>query len=110
MSDNPSGVRHPGAGCSGPANHQVLGHLTLALAERLGALIDFDGLLRSPTPRDGTGNRAFPDLARALVASLPGRVAGVSYDTGGGDRWSRHVGEVEFLEAWPQHPGFHLVR
>lgn len=75
-----------GAGCSGPANHQVLGHLTLALAERLGALIDFDGLLSCPTPRDDTDNGAFLERARALVASLPGRVAEISYDTGGSGR------------------------
>ncbi|MFI2740961.1 DUF6368 family protein [Streptomyces sp. NPDC018711] len=99
-----------GAGCSGPANHEVLGHLALALAERLDALIDFDGLLSYPTPRDDTGNGAFLDRARALVASLPGRVAEVSYDTGGGGRWFRHVGDVEFLAAWLQHPGFHLVK
>ncbi|MCX4986018.1 DUF6368 family protein [Streptomyces sp. NBC_00572] len=99
-----------GAGCSGPANHQVLGHLTIALAERLGALIDFDGLLGHPTPRDDTGDGAILDRSRSLVASLPGSVAEVSYDTGGGGRSFRHVGDVEFLEAWLQHPGFHLVK
>ncbi|MFJ9799999.1 DUF6368 family protein [Streptomyces wuyuanensis] len=99
-----------GAGCSGPANHQVLGHLALALAERLDALIDFDGLLSCPTPRDDTGNEESLDRARVLVASLPGRVAEVSYDTGGGGRWFRHIGDVEFLAAWLQHPGFHLVK
>ncbi|MBP0450499.1 hypothetical protein J5Y04_13170 [Kitasatospora sp. RG8] len=99
-----------GAGCSGPTNHLVLGHLTLALAERLGALIDFDGLLSYPTPREDTGDEALLERARALVGSLPGRVAEVSYDTWGGGRWFRHVGDVEFLSAWLQHPGFHLVK
>ncbi|XIE77168.1 DUF6368 family protein [Streptomyces sp. SBR177] len=99
-----------GAGCSGPANHQALGHLALALAERLDALIDFDGLLSYPTPGDDTGNASALGRARALVASLPGRVAEVSYDTGGGGRWFRHVGDVRFLAAWLQHPGFHLVK
>ncbi|MEK2491188.1 DUF6368 family protein [Kitasatospora purpeofusca] len=99
-----------GAGCSGPANHRALGHLTLALAERLGALIDFDGLLSCPTPRDDTGDGALLDRARALTASLPGRLTEISYETWGGGRWFRHVGDVEFLEAWLQHPGFHLVK
>lgn len=99
-----------GAGCSGPANHRMLGHLALALAERLDTLIDFDGLLGHSTPRDDTSNEAPLDRARALVASLPGRVAEVSYDTGGGRRWFRHVGDVAFLAAWLQHPGFHLVK
>ncbi|MEU7468849.1 DUF6368 family protein [Streptomyces sp. NPDC044984] len=99
-----------GSGCSGPANHRMLGHLALALAERLDALIDFDGVLGYPTPRDETCDEDDLTRARALATSLPGRVAEVSYDTGGGGRWFRHVGDVEFLAAWLRHPGFHLVK
>ncbi|MGW0032762.1 DUF6368 family protein [Streptomyces sp. NPDC003314] len=62
-----------------------------------------------PRPRDGTGDEAPPDRARALIASLPGGVAEVSYDTGGGGRWFRRVGDVKYLAAWPRHPGFHPV-
>lgn len=98
------------AGCSGAVNHMPLGHLALALARRLGALIDFDGVLGYPTPRDETVDDAHLARARALVASLPGMVAEVSYDTGSGSRWFRHVGDVEFLAAWLRHPEFHLVK
>ncbi|MEU2179335.1 DUF6368 family protein [Streptomyces thermolilacinus] len=45
-----------------------------------------------------------------MASDLPGRLAEVSYDTGGGGRWLRHVGDVEFLEAWLQHPDFHLIK
>ncbi|MGA5363523.1 DUF6368 family protein [Streptomyces purpurascens] len=48
--------------------------------------------------------------ARALVASLPGQVKEVSYDTGGGGRWMRHVGDTEFLAAWLRHPDFHMIK
>lgn len=88
----------------------LLGHLALALARRLGALIDFDGVLGYPTPRDETVDDAHLARARALVASLPGMVAEVSYDTGSGSRWFRHVSDVEFLAAWLRHPEFHLVK
>jgi hypothetical protein len=98
------------AGCSGPENHLLLGHLALGMARRLGALVDFDGILGYPTPRDDTRDEADLATARALVASLPGMVAEVSYDTGGGGRWLRHVGDVEFLTAWLEHPDFHLVK
>ncbi|MFJ7326262.1 DUF6368 family protein [Streptomyces cyaneofuscatus] len=27
-----------------------------------------------------------------------------------GPRWLRHVGDVEFLEAWLRHPDFHLIK
>lgn len=98
-----------GAGRSGSVHHLPLGHLALMLAERLDALIDFDGVLGHPTPRDGTDGDAFLGRSRALVASLPGSVAEVSYDTGGGGRWFRHVGDAEFLRSWLSHPQFHLV-
>ncbi|MFJ7132571.1 DUF6368 family protein [Streptomyces fungicidicus] len=98
-----------GADCSGSENHLLLGHMTLALARRLGALVDFDGVLGYPTPRDETRDEEDLTKARALVTSLPGTVVEVSYSTGGGGRWVRHVGDVEFLTAWLRHPDFHLV-
>ncbi|MFJ8401419.1 DUF6368 family protein [Streptomyces microflavus] len=100
-----------GAGCSGSVNHVLLGHLTLALARRLDALVDFDGLLGGHrTAGDDMSNEAVLARARALASDLPGRLVEVSYDTGGGGRWLRHVGDVEFLEAWLQHPDFHLIK
>lgn len=48
-----------GAGCSGSVNHVLLGHLTLALARRFDALVDFDGLLSGhPTAGDDLSNEA----------------------------------------------------
>ncbi|MDK0524465.1 DUF6368 family protein [Streptomyces sp. ML-6] len=100
-----------GAGCSGPVNHVLLGHLALALAPRLDALVDFDGLLsRHPAAGDDTGDEAMPARARALASDLPGIVAEVSYDTWDGERGLRHVGDVQFLQAWLQHPDFHLIK
>ena len=102
-----------GAAYSGPTNHRLLGHLALALALalRLGALIDFDGLLTSPPASGaGSGDADVLDRARPLASARPGSPTEVSYDTGGGGRYYRHVGDVEFLEAWLRHPYFHLVK
>ncbi|MGV9267242.1 DUF6368 family protein [Kitasatospora sp. NPDC003701] len=100
-----------GAGCSGLVNHVLLGHLALALARRLDALVDFGGLLSSrPAVGEDTGNEAVLARARVLASAFPGRLAEVSYDTWGGGRWLRHVGDVEFLQAWLQHPDFHLIK
>jgi hypothetical protein len=97
-----------GVGCSGSVNHVLLGHLTLALARRLDALVDFDGLLGVTPSQAATlaTRQAWPGREHWR----PGRLAEVSYDTGGGGRWLRHVGDVEFLEAWLQHPDFHLTK
>ncbi|WP_405834716.1 MULTISPECIES: DUF6368 family protein [unclassified Streptomyces] len=72
-------------------------------------MIDFDGVLGF-IPGDRMHEAADLARARALVASLPGTLREVSYDTGGGDRWIRHVGDREFLTAWLQHPDFHLIK
>ncbi|WP_327308982.1 DUF6368 family protein [Streptomyces sp. NBC_01298] len=96
------------AGSSGQVNHMLLGHLALAFAQRLHAVIDFDGVLGF-TPGDRAEEAADLARARALVASLPGTVREVSYDTGGGYRWIRHVGDLQFLSAWLRHPDFRLV-
>ncbi|MCX4740870.1 DUF6368 family protein [Streptomyces antibioticus] len=96
-------------GCSGQVNHILLGHMAVAFAQRLHAMIDFDGVL-GYTPGNRTQEAANLARARALVASLPGTVREVSYDTGGGDRWIRHVGDLQFLSAWLQHPDFRLVK
>ncbi|MFJ9434832.1 DUF6368 family protein [Streptomyces sp. NPDC101490] len=50
------------------------------------------------------------ERARALASVLPGELAEVSYDTGGGGRWLRHDGDVEFLQTWLQRPDFHLIK
>ncbi|MFD4689016.1 DUF6368 family protein [Streptomyces sp. NPDC058463] len=100
-----------GAGCSGSVNHILLGHLALAFARRLDALVDFDGLLSShPAAGGDAGDEVLLARARVLASVLPGRLAEVSYDTGGGGRWLRHVGDVEFLQAWLRHPDFHLIK
>ncbi|MEV5989407.1 DUF6368 family protein [Streptomyces sp. NPDC052051] len=96
------------AGVSGQVNHTLLGHLALAFARRLHALIDFDGVL-GYTPGDRRQEATDLARARAMVASLPGTLREVSYDTGRGDRWIRHVGDEEFLTAWLHHPDFHLI-
>jgi hypothetical protein len=96
------------AGRSGPVNHVLVGHLALVLAQRLDALIDFDDVLAYPVTRDESRDPADLDRSRALVASLPGWTAEVSYDTGGGGRRLRHVGDAEFLAAWLRHPEFRL--
>ncbi|MCZ4606228.1 DUF6368 family protein [Streptomyces sp. Lzd4kr] len=97
-----------GAYSSGPVNHVLVGHLALELARRWNTPIDFDGLLAYPFARDESPDPADLDRARALVASLPGAIAEVSYATGGGGRWMRHVGDAEFLAAWLRHPQFRL--
>ncbi|MFE2726509.1 DUF6368 family protein [Kitasatospora sp. NPDC059327] len=63
-----------------------------------------------PTAGDDTSNEAVLTRAKALASTLPGRLAEVSHDTWGGGRWFRHVGDVEFLEAWLHHPDFHLIK
>ncbi|MFI7288543.1 DUF6368 family protein [Streptomyces anulatus] len=97
-----------GAGRAGSVNHVLLGRPTPALARRLDALVDFDGLLGS---RRAAGDEGGPGRGEFMGVSLPGRLTEVSiYDIGDGGLWLRHVGDVESLEAWLYHPDFHLIK
>ncbi|MFF4652605.1 DUF6368 family protein [Streptomyces sp. NPDC001380] len=98
-----------GAFCSGPVNHAFLGRLAFALARRLGALVDFDGVLGCTAPGQGAADGTGLAEARALVSPLPGRTAEVSYGMGAGGRRFRHIGDADFLAAWLDHPAFRLV-
>ncbi|MEU6425626.1 DUF6368 family protein [Microbispora sp. NPDC046973] len=102
------------AAASGRTNHLLLGYVALVIARRLGALVDFDGLLgyghRLSEP--DTENEARRAEAWQLVSSLPGVIREVSWDRrdgDGGHGWS-HVGDPEFLAAWLEHPEFHLIK
>lgn len=95
---------------SSDTHHVLLGHLALALARRLNALIDFDGVLGYAGTLDESRVAGELARARALVADLPGTLVEVSYETARGHCCYRHVGDAEFLAAWLRHPRFRLVK
>ncbi|MEV1143373.1 DUF6368 family protein [Micromonospora sp. NPDC049799] len=97
------------AGCNDILDHRVLGALALALARRLDALVDFDGLLATGGPSTTATLEETAGEARAVLGALPGRLWEVTYDMATGHRWAYHVGDAEFLAAWLRHPRFHLV-
>lgn len=83
------------AGCNTPADHRLLGHLTLALSRRLNAMIDFDGNL---------------GRAAARLAQTSGRLLELPYESAAGSRLTSHIGDSDFLEAWLRHEDFHLIK
>ncbi|SNS04050.1 hypothetical protein SAMN05216276_100327 [Streptosporangium subroseum] len=102
------------ANASGHINHLLLGYLALAMAHRLGALIEFDGLLGYGHRLLELGAESGDHRAEAwqLVSSLPGVIKEVSWGTPDDDEgqgWF-HVGDAEFLAAWLAHPEFHLIK
>ncbi|MFF2519384.1 DUF6368 family protein [Streptomyces sp. NPDC058086] len=98
---------------SGQENHLLLGHLAQFLAERFAALIDLGGLLGYRFCVHGTSRGEEENLlaeARALASSLPGRVWEMPYAAHGGGCGYSHVGDLEFLAAWLDHPNFRMIK
>jgi hypothetical protein len=79
--------------------HQVLGELTLYLADRHDGLICYETRLwpwwdLSKIPQGDPRHRC-----EELIARMPGRLL----EVGG-----RHIGDVEFARAWLRSPVFHM--
>ena len=107
------------AGVNRSDNHQVLGELTLHLARTFGGVVDFGGALMHPESwmvflrGIGRGGRDWSELAaptERMLAALPGRVVAIEYKTSLGGTWVHHVGDVEFLAGWLEHPSFHMIK
>ncbi|MFH0521164.1 DUF6368 family protein [Streptomyces sp. M41] len=52
------------------------------------------------------GERRTTEEVRSGVVPWLAKVVEISYDTGGGGRWVRHVGDAVFLQVWLRHPQF----
>jgi hypothetical protein len=99
------------ASCNGWNDHVLLGRLSLFLAERFNALIDFGGLLGHRNDASDQDQTACLAEARAMASSLPGRVWEMPYVTyGAGGCAYSHVGDREFLAAWLDHPDFRMIK
>lgn len=100
--------------CNQPEDHRVLGELSLALAERLGGIIDMDGLIvPRAVPyavwRDAPWSAVRPDV-EAFTAAMPGKAVAIPYQTWGGEEWATHTVDTAFLRAWLRHPEFRMIK
>lgn len=96
---------------SGRDSHRALAEIGLAIAERLGGVIDFCGLL---APFRGLSDSRSWDEVQAdaadHLAGLPGKVVVIPYETADGGIWGGHVGDATFLRAWLGHPNFRMIK
>ncbi|MFH8626023.1 DUF6368 family protein [Streptomyces vietnamensis] len=61
----------------------------------------------TPRPRSPRWDHASGAISSSLIGTLSARPVGILSVA---QQWFRHVGDVKFLAAWLQHPGFHLVK
>lgn len=101
-----------------PEDHQLLGRLTLRLAEQYHGIVDFEGALfpKLPAPvvpRWLLGDAPWEAVAAAsrnLTRQLPGMLIELQYELGAGRTWASHVADTTFLRAWLAHPDFHMIK
>ena len=99
-----------------PEDHRILGEIALAVAQRLGGLIDLGGLI---VPRHVF--LSTPDFwnapwstvqssVRAFTESMPGTAVALTYRPSSEREWASHTIDVAFLQAWLRHPEFHMIK
>jgi hypothetical protein len=99
-------------------DHQILAELALHLATTYCGIIDFCGALVPPSAR-----RTYPDRSISTcdwetiesdcnrwIASFPGKVIGLPYETARGTLWATHLSDPDFLRGWLRSPEFHMIK
>ncbi|WP_428391709.1 DUF6368 family protein [Lichenicoccus sp.] len=97
-------------------DHRILGEIALALAQRLGGVIDLCGLI---VPRQVS--LSIPDFwnapwsavqsgARAFTEAMPGIAVARTYRPMPEREWASHTVDAAFLQAWLSHPEFHMIK
>ncbi|HKF38811.1 MAG TPA: DUF6368 family protein, partial [Ktedonobacteraceae bacterium] len=50
------------------------------------------------------------DEMSAYVRAMPGSIYEIEYTAAAGHRWVYHIVDVAFLQAWMEHPRFHMIK
>jgi hypothetical protein len=101
--------------CSQSSDHQILGEITLALAERFGGVIDYGGALWPLLP-PGLRIDDHPDwheiepYFERAVSDMPGKVISVVDVLPHVPPWPSHVSDAVFLRAWIEDSRFQMVK
>ena len=85
--------------CNRPRDHKVLGWFSAELATRFDGMIDLNGTLPLPNPRDQRDS-----------FGLEGKVVETVYDLDAGRTAALHIVDAEFLRSWMLQPQFHMIK
>lgn len=109
------------ANCNDPIDHRILGETMLRLVRRVSGAIDFCGALLPPV--DDQVRKLYDSMLKGtdhwsdwephvtkMLKGIPGRLIAHKYTVDASRSWVSHLGDAEFLEAWLQHPNFHMVK
>ena len=101
-------------------DHRILGEITLALARRLEGIIDMGGLIvpfstyKAAQLLRGAFERIhWSDVklgVESFTDALPGIAVARPYRVNIEREWASHTVNMEFLQAWLQHPEFHMIK
>ena len=117
------------SGCNRKEDHTTLSQFVLHLAKHYDGLIDMGGAITPPLKpvgrehlenflaapsAQGRERKAYMrerlDELKAYVRAMPGSVYEIEYTTAAGHRWVYHIVDVAFLQAWMEHPRFHMIK
>ena len=112
----PADEIHVDARCSDRESHHMLGEFCTLLAERFGGIVNYYGALWPSYPGDEAVDvmeadwREIEPHVSPILAALPGRLIGLTYEPTEGRQWVSHYSDATFARAWLQNPHFHMIK
>ena len=99
--------------CNDKVDHTIMGVLLLHFAKLFDGVINFGGALLPPLPEWLWETENWSDIKSyfyEMVAGMSGNVVSMEYEIDDGITWAYHVADAPFLQAWLEHPNFHMIK
>ncbi|BDS10953.1 DUF6368 family protein [Aureispira anguillae] len=107
---------HIGAMCSKTIDHQILGELTLFIADKFDGIIDFGGalspyhLLPNHLSKEDVNWSEIKPYFETMAKDIKGKIYSINYKTSLDKDWVFHICDVDFMRSWLKNKHFYMIK
>ncbi|BDS10902.1 DUF6368 family protein [Aureispira anguillae] len=105
-----------GAMCSKTIDHQILGELTLFIADKFDGIIDFGGalspyyLLPNHLSKEDVNWSEIKPYFETMAKDIKGKIYSINYKTSLDKDWVFHICDVDFMRSWLKNKHFYMIK
>jgi len=105
--------------CNSSEDHRSLGEAILIASQQLYGLIDFNGAIYPPLPKEMYEGMWLWEKANwsdiepffsEMISDIPGNIFTIEYETANNRVWAHHICDSEFMNHWLKHPMFRMIK